>query len=139
LQGFLLEFRGELCYIDDMSTFDQAAELLDGIADELPADFITELNGGVYLLPDVKLSSESKPNRPLYTLGEYISRRDLGKYINIYYGSVMKVYPHLSPGELKQVLKRVLIHEFTHHFEFLAGERGLEIKDEIDMERYRQS
>jgi hypothetical protein len=113
--------------------------MLDAIAEELPGDFIRGLNGGCYLLPDTKEHPESKKDRPLYTLGEYISRRDLGKYINIYYGSFMKVYPHVSPGELRQALKRVLIHEFTHHFEFLAGERGLEIKDAIDMERYRQS
>jgi hypothetical protein len=119
-------------------SFDEAAALLDGIMEELPGDFINNLNGGVYLLPESKKHPESRKNRPLYTLGEYISRHDLGKYINIYYGSFMKVYAHVSPGEMRQALKRVLIHEFTHHFEYLAGERGLEIKDAIDMERYRR-
>ena len=122
-----------------MITFDEAAEMLDDIADALPAELTKDLNGGIYLLPHAKRHPESKANQPLYILGEYISRRDLGKYINLYYGSFMRIYPQLPSGELKQALRRVLIHEFTHHVEFLAGERGLEIKDEIEMEQYRRS
>jgi len=122
-----------------MITFDEAAAVLDEIADELPKDFFKDLNGGVYLLPDIRMHQESKDHQPLYILGEYITRHDLGKYINIYYGSCMKVYRHLPPDKLRQALKNVLLHEFTHHIEFLAGEHGLEIKDNIDMERYRRS
>jgi hypothetical protein len=69
-------------------------------------------------------------------LGEYIRRRDLGNYINIYYGSINRVYPNLPHDRLKKELRRVLVHEFTHHVECLAGERWLEIKDEIDMADY---
>ena len=122
-----------------MVTFDQAAAMLDEIVDELPAELCKNLNGGVYLLPETKRHHESKRRQPLYILGEYISRYDLGKFIYLYYGSFMKVYPHLPPDKLRIVLKRVLIHELVHHVEFLAGERGLEIKDEIEMERYRRS
>lgn len=122
-----------------MITFDEAAAMLDDAADELPEALYKDLNGGVYLLPDIKMHEESRKGQPLYILGEYISRHDLGKFIHIYYGSCMRVYAHLSPEDLKQALKRVLIHELTHHWEFLAGERGLEIKDEIEMERYRRS
>jgi len=121
-----------------MVTFDEAAAMLDEIADELPEAFYKELNGGVYLLPETKRHHVSR-KRPLYTLGEYISRYDLGNFIYLYYGSFMKIYSHLPPNELREAFKRVLIHEFTHHLEFLAGERGLEIKDEIEMERYRRS
>jgi hypothetical protein len=110
--------------------------MLDEIADEMPEAFYEELNGGVYLLPDVKLSSQSRKGAPLYILGEYIRRRDLGNYINIYYGSFEKIYRHLPPDRMKKELRRVLVHEFTHHVECLAGERWLEIKDEINMERY---
>ena len=35
-------------------------------------------------------------------------------------------------------LYTTLSHEFTHHVEGLAGERGLEIKDELEMEEYRR-
>ena len=122
-----------------MITFDETAIMLDEIAEEIPEVFYKDLNGGIYLLPQTKLHPESKENRPLYILGEYISRHDLGKYINIYYGSLMKVYFTLPVNELKQALRRVLSHEFTHHMEFLAGERGLEIKDKIEMDQYRRS
>jgi hypothetical protein len=104
----------------------------------MPEAFYGGLNGGVYLLPEVKLSSQSREGDPLYVLGEYIRRHDLGNYINIYYGSFGKVFSHLPPARLKKELRRVLIHEFTHHVECLAGERGLEIKDEMDMEKYRR-
>ncbi len=122
-----------------MIPFETVAAMLDEIADELPASFYADLNGGVYLLPEHKKHPESRKHHPLYILGEYHRRADLGKFINLYYGSFMKVYGHQNKSELKETLKRVLIHEFTHHLEFLAGERGLEIKDEIEMEEYRQS
>ena len=122
-----------------MVTFDEAAAMLDEIADELPEVFYKDLNGGVYLLPEIKRHHKSRKRKPLYILGEYINRHDLGKFIYLYYGSFMEVYSHLPPHELRQALERVLIHEFTHHLEFLAGERGLEVKDEIEMERYRRS
>ncbi|MDR1669049.1 MAG: metallopeptidase family protein [Oscillospiraceae bacterium] len=120
-----------------MITFDEAALMLDELAEEFPQEFYEDLNGGVYLLPGVKKHPESRGNRPLYILGEFISRHDMGKYINIYYGSFTRVYGHCSPGESRQALRRILAHEFTHHLEFLAGERDLEIKDDADMEKYR--
>jgi predicted Zn-dependent protease with MMP-like domain len=122
-----------------MVTFDEAAAMLDEIADELPKVFFKDLNGGVYLLPDIKRHPKSRSRQPLYILGEYVSRHDMGKYICLYYGSIMKVYSHLPPNELRQALERVLIHEFTHHMEFVAGDRGLEIEDDIEMERYQRS
>ena len=121
-----------------MVTFDEAAEMLDEIAEEMPKAFYEDLNGGVYLLPEAKLSSHSRSDAPLYILGEYVSRRDLGKFINIYYGSFAKVYSHMPPNALKRELRRVLVHEFTHHVEFLAGEYGLEIKDAVQMEKYKR-
>jgi predicted Zn-dependent protease with MMP-like domain len=62
----------------------------------------------------------------------------LGRYIAIYYGSFEKVYGNCSPEEQKEQLRRVLIHEITHHIESLAGERGLEIKDKAELEKYKQ-
>ena len=119
-----------------MLTFDEVAAMLDEIADALPLALSNDLNGGVYLLPETKMHPESNKQRPLYVLGEYIRHSDLGKYIFIYYGSIMKVHSHLPPAGLKQALKNVLLHEYTHHVEFLAGERGLEIKDQTDLNQY---
>jgi len=118
-------------------TFDEAADMLDEIAEEMPQAFYDDLNGGVYLLPEVKLCPQSRDGAPLYIMGEYI-RRGLGKYINIYYGSFNRVFSRLPRDGWRRELRRVLVHEFTHHVECLAGERGLEIKDEIAMDRYKK-
>ena len=122
-----------------MYTFDEVSVVLDEIAEELPEAFYSSLSGGVYLLPDAVTDDESDEKDPLYILGEYINDYDFSGYINIYYGSFMEVFPNLPPDELKRELKQTLIHEFTHHMESLAGERGLDIKDELEMERYRRS
>ena len=63
-----------------MVTFDDAAAMLDEIADELPEVIFKDLNGGVYLLPEIKKHHKSRKHQPLYILGEYISRYDLGKF-----------------------------------------------------------
>jgi hypothetical protein len=108
--------------------------MLDEVAEELPQAFFRELNGGICLLPDTVRGELDG----LYVMGCYHAYSAMGRYIEIYYGSFEAVYQWLSPAELREKLKQVLVHEFTHHMESLAGERGLEIKDERDMERYRQ-
>jgi hypothetical protein len=117
-------------------TFDEAAEMLDEIAEELPEEFFESLNGGVSLLPHVKRSAAGGKRRKLYILGEYIRCPAMGRYINIYYGSFERVYGGIPHELMKKELKATLIHEFTHHVEELAGERWLEIKDSIKMDGY---
>ena len=108
--------------------------MLDDIATELPEEIFRELNGGVSLLPDIKKSS-ADPDGGLYTLGEY--RRDqMGRYIVIYYGSIRAVHNSDTPEQMRANLKRILTHELTHHIESLAGERDLEIQDEMDIDEY---
>jgi len=116
-----------------MITIDEAWDVLDEAAAELPEDFFDALNGGVSLVPQSKRSDVPG----LYTLGEYI--RDpmgMGSYIMIYFGSFKRVFGHASDEEVKQELRRTLRHEFTHHIEALAGERDLEIKDALYIEDY---
>jgi len=125
-----------------MITFDEMDLLLDSISFEIPEDFYKELNGGIILSPGVKLHPESRENEPLYILGEYHNDRQgyggLGRYIMVYYGSFLRVHPNLSPEQTREELKNLLMHEFTHHLESLAGERGLEIKDEIALYKYKR-
>ena len=117
-----------------MFTIDDIHEMLDEVAAEFPGEVFRDLNGGVSVLPQTKLS-ESDPEGGLYTLGEY--RRDqLGRYIVIYYGSIMTVHGRATPDEMRDVLKDVLTHELTHHLESMAGERDLEIKDAVDLDNY---
>lgn len=118
-------------------TIDEVHEILDEIAEELPQDFFKELNQGIILLPEYKLHRESRAQDKLYIMGEY-GRSIAGRHIAIYYGSFKKVYGRSSNEALTQRLRDTLLHEFTHHFESLAGEKGLEIQDAKDMARYRK-
>lgn len=125
-------------------TFDEVGEMLDEIAEEIPQDFYRELNGGIILMQETKRHRESDKIRAgnLFILGEYHNDRKgmggLGRYIAIYYGSFIRLYAHFTPERQREELRRVLIHEFTHHIESLAGERGLAVKDEIELEKYKQ-
>ena len=125
-----------------MITFEETGSMLDMIAEEIPQDFYRDLNGGIVLLHETKRHREGDWAGNLFILGEYHNDRvgmgGLGRYIAIYYGSFARLYGHCSPEEQKEQLRRVLIHEFTHHIESLAGERGLEIKDKAELERYKQ-
>jgi len=120
-----------------MVTIDEAEIMLEEIAEELPKEFYNKLNGGILLLPDVKLHPARRAD-DLYIMGEYHRSYDMGRYIVIYYGSFEKLYGHLSPDDMCERLRKTLVHEFTHHIESLAGEKGLEIKDAESMARYRK-
>ena len=120
-----------------MMTIGEVNELLDELAAGLPEEIFRELNGGVNLLPEAKRNNADADGK-LYTLGEY--RRDqMGRYIVIYYGSLCSVYGGASHKKMRGYLKDVLTHELTHHLESLAGERDLEIEDEIRLDRYLNS
>ena len=117
-----------------MITIDEMNIILDEIAAELPDEIFKDLNGGISLLDETKKSAKASDSK-LYTLGDY-NRDQMGRYINIYYGSMCAVYGNISRERYRKHLKDVLTHELTHHWESLGGERGLEIKDEIKMDRY---
>ena len=118
-----------------MITIDDAQIMLDEIAEELPKEFYNELNGGILLLPNVKYSEYARQS-DLYIMGEYVRHHVMGRLIYIYFGSFQRVYGHLSPAAFKDQLRETLLHEFTHHLESLAGETGLEKKDEDSLEKY---
>jgi len=117
-----------------MYSIEDINDMLDEIAAELPKEIFRDLNGGVSLLPQTKMS-DADPGGCLYTLGEY--RRDqMGRYIVLYYGSICAVHGHDPPKKMRKHLRDVLTHELTHHLESLAGERDLEIEDEIELDKY---
>jgi predicted Zn-dependent protease with MMP-like domain len=118
-----------------MISIDAMNDLLDDIAQEIPQDFFNELNGEIILLPDRKMHPQAIGN-DLYILGEYHRSSTMGRYIAVYYGSVKAVYGSLDENQLRPHLKDLLLHEFTHHIESMAGERGLEIKDAQSINRY---
>jgi hypothetical protein len=111
-----------------MISIEEMQMMLDEIAEGFPQEFYEELNGGIELLPDIKRHNKGL-NNDLFILGEYHRGGSMGRYITIYYGSFMRVYGHLSYGQIKEKLSNTVKHEFRHHIESLAGERDLEILD----------
>lgn len=119
-----------------MITFDEMGDWLDEIAEQFPREFYTDLNGGILLSPEAKPDPEF-PEGEMYFLGEYC-HDEMGRYINLYYGSFAALFADAGEEELYDELYTTLAHEFTHHMESLAGERGLEIRDELELERFRE-
>ncbi|MCK5128434.1 MAG: metallopeptidase family protein [Clostridiales bacterium] len=111
-----------------MISIKEMDEILEQLASELPSAFYKELNGGIMLFPETKRNKTLDTN-DLYIMGEYHRSSALGRFITIYYGSFCKVCKHFSREQIKKELRKTLRHEFRHHVESLAGERGLEIED----------
>jgi len=120
-----------------MFTIDEVNDMLSIITDEVPPVFFNDLNGGIILIDACKPHPQSEGN--LYILGEYVRRHDMGRSINIYYGSFMRIFGHLNQEALMKELRHTLFHEFRHHMESLAGERGLEDWDQQELARYKFS
>ncbi|MGI6722631.1 MAG: metallopeptidase family protein [Anaerovoracaceae bacterium] len=118
-----------------MVTIDEAEVMLNEIAESIPREFYQGLNGGILLLPEAKPSPYAR-NGDLWIMGEYCRGGGMGRLIKIYYGSFEKMYSQLPPQEFKERLRQTLLHEFTHHMESLAGERGLEDWDERQIRDY---
>ena len=121
-----------------MLTFDQGGELLDERAEAFPEEFYRGLNGGILLLPEA-MPDPDFPDEELYIMGEYCDDQ-MGRYINLYYGSFAALagMEGWTDEEWEDELYTTLAHEFTHHIEGLAGERGLEVRDETFLEQFRE-
>ena len=117
-------------------SFDQVGDLLDEMAEEFPEEFYQDLNGGISLLPE---AVEDPAGEDLYIMGEYCNDM-MGRYINLYYGSfaALAEQEDWTEEDWEDELYTTLAHEFTHHVEGLAGERGLEIRDQLELEQYRR-
>ena len=117
-------------------SFDEAGDLLDRMAEEFPEAFYQDLNGGISLLPE---AVEDPAGKDLYIMGEYCNDM-MGRYINLYYGSfaALAEQEDWTEEDWEDELYTTLSHEFTHHVEGLAGERGLEIRDQLELEQYRR-
>lgn len=123
-------------YQDPILTYEEVSDYLDTVAEELPEGMYKELNGGILLQREALVSPQALHN-DLFTLGTYThAPGGLGRYITIYYGSFKNVCQGKSIEEQKATLRHVLLHEFTHHLENLAGVRDLEVEDEQFLENY---
>ena len=109
--------------------------LLDKLACELPQEFYRHLNGVIIVLDGAKPHPDS-PDMGLFVFGEYRHERAIGRYIAIYYGSFMALYPRHTPEQLEPLLRSTLRHEFRHHLESLAGVTALADEDRVKIEKW---
>lgn len=112
-----------------MHTIEQVQEWLTEESDAIPRELLAGLNGGIYLLPDIKYSSKI-PSNDYFVMGEYIRDQALGCYILIYYGSFMAVWVDADVQTAKYQLRHILLHEVRHHVESRGLLRDLELEDE---------
>lgn len=118
-------------------TIDEAQVILEELVNDLPERIFKELNGGVLLLPNKKISPEAR-NDDLYIMGEYSVSPNMGRLVKIYYGSLEAALgENASDRRWTKELRKTLHHELTHHLEDLAGENDLVIEDEINMYLYK--
>lgn len=121
----------------DIDSF-QAA--LEEAADDIPAELLNELNGGIVVLPEYKYHPGA-PAGELYVMGEYhVQIPGMGRYIAMYYGSFERVFGIWTPSDdatLRKEIRKTLIHELRHHIESLSGVKDLEREDERFLEAYR--
>ena len=111
-----------------MLSFEEAGRVLDEAVEALPEGIFDDLNGGVNLLPEEKLGEDGR-----YILGLY-HHDAMGRYVEIFYGSFLKVFPGASDEKFAEELRKTLRHELTHHVESKAGDRTLERWDEQQRE-----
>ena len=125
------------CHMDSRSiiTLNEMESLLEDIVNGFPGIFFKDLNGGILLLPDVKLNKNALKD-DLYILGEYHHDSRLGRYITIYYGSFIRVFGFMPKHKYKDELQKTIKHEFVHHLESLAGDNSLAIKDNEYIKEY---
>lgn len=113
-----------------MLTLDRFTHLLEQACAALPEKIFEGLNLGVGVVEGYKTRNDTASGQMAYILGEYRSGPQLGRGIVLYYGSFIKVYPHISDdAEGYKLIDDVLKHELTHHLESQAGAKDLEMAD----------
>lgn len=107
-----------------MISYEEAGRVLDEAVDALPSEIFDKLNGGVNLI-----RSSRTDEHGLLVMGTY-NVNQMGRYIEIYYGSFSIKFPDAAPEKCERELVHTLKHELTHHIENLAMDRSLEKWDE---------
>lgn len=120
-----------------MISLERFEEITEEITGTLPEEFFRELHGGVIVREQVKIHPAARDN-DLFVMGEYHRDRYLGRFVVLYYGSFAACFWYLTEEALRKKLRRVILHEFRHHLESLAGERDLEIEDARELSAYLQ-
>ncbi len=119
-----------------MISIDRFEEISEELADELPAEFYDELNGGIVVDPGHPLHPADE-HGDLYVMGEYRTDPAMGNYIVMFYGSFRLCIYDADEAEWIEEMREVLRHEFRHHVEGRAGVRDLEVWDAEQIAAYR--
>lgn len=122
--------------INKMISIEQFRDYMDQIIEEIPPVLLRDLNGGILLRKEARIHPESI-GQDLFVMGEYHRQPVMGRFIYLYYGSFARVWGHLSEAALYKKIRKTLLHELRHHVESLAGEKGLEIEDAIQIAKYK--
>ena len=119
-----------------MLSFDEVNILIDEIVAGIPEPILRGLNGGVNLVPGLKMHPKARRS-DLYIMGEYCYQPyGLGRVVYIYYGSLERLYGYAPDETVAKAVKDTIYHELTHHLEGLAGDRSLEVEDAVNLARY---
>ena len=120
-----------------MLTLEEYRQIVSELMDELPEEFFRELTGGVVVSTALVIPDYARRN-DIFIMGQYQVLSGM-RQIVMFKGSFDRVCPLADAETAKKVLRGVLRHEFRHHLEFLAGERGpasLEAEDARKKEAY---
>ncbi len=111
--------------------------IVSELLDELPEEFFRGLSGGVVVSEETVIPDYARDG-DLFTMGQYRIRSGI-RQIVLFKGSFDRAHPHADAREAKQILRRILRHEFRHHLESRGGVRGpssLEAADERAKQAY---
>ena len=120
-----------------MISFEEFEQMVAEITETLPEEFFRELSGGVMVKEEQKIHPQSVGTE-LNIMGEYRRHPQLGRFVVIYYGSFAVVWKYAGVEELRERVRKTILHEFRHHLESLAGERDLEVEDAVRLAEYRK-
>jgi hypothetical protein len=119
--------------------FDTFELLLAAMVEEIPPEFLRELQG-------VHAIREAKPEPDyvdVWRMGEYLdpgpeqflgSGEGLGRHVALYYGSFVKIAEADPDFDWEDEMWETLTHELRHHVESLAGDESL-IADDVERAR----
>ena len=94
-----------------MISYEEAGRVLDEAVDELPTEIFRELNGGVNLV-----RRQERDENGLLVMGTY-NVNQMGRYVEIYYGSFRAKYPDAEPDKCARELVRTLASIFKVRIE----------------------
>jgi predicted Zn-dependent protease with MMP-like domain len=111
-------------------TYEQFRDLVAEMVDEIPEQFLRELQG-VHALEDERPEQDYED---VWRLGEYLdpgaedflgAGEGLGRHIALYYGSFAQIADLDPEFDWEEEIWETLTHELRHHVESLAGDATL--------------